>query len=250
MSASLFSKTLVGNILLFGKYLQSSARGAHKSVCTFSCTVSIIVVRYWWKQETFHKFCNILRNKSHENPVICLGRSDGRTDWPTPPKKVSELIQWNRISLKTLTVKKLPEFYGTRRYRERIHKVPPNVSNPSQINPVHVLASILFETHFNIIIPSTSRSSKWSPSFTFPHQHPSATRAQLILVVTQQTTEQKTNHYVNTLLLAPNASMPLKNVRNPSILYTSQAACPSQWPRLLWFLISGMLCIHKLKWNS
>jgi hypothetical protein len=46
-------------------------------------------------------------------------------------------------------------------------------SQLSQINVVHALAR--FKTHFNIIFPTTPRSSKGSLSLSFPHQNPACT---------------------------------------------------------------------------
>jgi len=40
---------------------------------------------------------------------------------------------------------------------------------PSQIYPVHALRNDLFKIHFNIILPSTPRFSKWSLFFRFSH---------------------------------------------------------------------------------
>ena len=54
----------------------------------------------------------------------------------------------------------------------RIHKSPPPVPTPSQINPVHVPPSRLLNMHFIIILSSAPRSSKWSLSFRFFHQNP------------------------------------------------------------------------------
>ena len=45
----------------------------------------------------------------------------------------------------------------------------------SNINPVHTLAFLFLTINFNIILPYTTRSSKWSLSFRFPHHSPLCT---------------------------------------------------------------------------
>ena len=46
---------------------------------------------------------------------------------------------------------------------------------PSQINPVHALSSYFLKDCLNTVLPSTSRSSKWAPSFMSAHQIPVCT---------------------------------------------------------------------------
>ena len=99
------------------------------------------------------------------------------------------IIPWNIALLRKLTgfqlVKKFPAFYGTRIYlhlltfifeysyalvRYLIHECPPPFPILTQVDPVHNPTSHFLKIHFNIIFPYTPGSSKWSLSFSFPHQ--------------------------------------------------------------------------------
>ena len=51
-------------------------------------------------------------------------------------------------------------------------QVPANCPILSQIDPVHNSTSHFLTTHFNIILPSTPGSPKWSLFLSFPHQNP------------------------------------------------------------------------------
>ena len=66
-------------------------------------------------------------------------------------------------------VKKFSTFYGTRKFIRDRH------SSLSSARLIHSMPShhiSFFNTHFNVILPSMSRFSKWSLSSIFPHQSP------------------------------------------------------------------------------
>jgi len=66
----------------------------------------------------------------------------------------------------------IPHILWYLRIHYHVHKSPQVVPVLSQINPLHTLQSNLFKIHFNIILPSMPKSSKWYLSFRFPHQNP------------------------------------------------------------------------------
>ena len=66
-----------------------------------------------------------------------------------------------------------PRVFWTLRVHNCVHKRPPQVPIVSHKNPVPTLQSYCFQINFNIILPSTPRSSKWPIPFRIFHQNSS-----------------------------------------------------------------------------
>jgi hypothetical protein len=80
------------------------------------------------------------------------------------------LTSWSTVLLAKLTVRSASQEMTHPFQNQKVHYVSQNLTSPpvpllSQINPVYTPKTHFHKIQFNIILPSTPRSSKWSLPF-------------------------------------------------------------------------------------
>jgi hypothetical protein len=85
------------------------------------------------------------------------------------------LNPWSRVFLEKLTVSQLVKKFSRLLQSHKVHYCVQKSSSVdyilSYINPVHILTPSFQKVHFNIILPSTSKSPKWSLLSRFSGQN-------------------------------------------------------------------------------
>jgi hypothetical protein len=88
----------------------------------------------------------------------------------------NKLITWSRVLLEDLILhsagQEIPHPLWKPKVHYRVHMSPPQIPIMCHMNPIHTPKPNFRRIHFNIIRPSTPRSSEWSLPFRlFKHIH-------------------------------------------------------------------------------
>ena len=112
----------------------------------------------------------------------CCGLSSGETKKGGKGRKDAAKLHrrwrtsWRRVLLEKLIVflqiQGISRILCDPKIHNLFHNSPPPAPVSSQVSRVYALSFYRFKIHFNITLPYTPRSSKWSHSFRFSNQNP------------------------------------------------------------------------------
>jgi hypothetical protein len=110
----------------------------------------------------FHSFPQSLQLTECNHPLVSLKVSN-LWSWCLLPNSLERIPSWEANSRSAS--QEISSRLWNPKARFRVQKSPPFYSILRQMNPVRIIAPFFFKIRFNIILPFTPMSSKWSLFF-------------------------------------------------------------------------------------